>query len=373
MTEIAALALKDLRILLRDKAGFFFVFFFPLIMAVFFGTIFRSGGGGSGIRIQVVDEDQTTQSENFIVKLEEAPELRVTRSTRDEAVDLVRRGKTTAYLVLLEGFGNAWTAGFGGPAPPIELGVDPSRQAAAGMLQGILSSHAAERFSQMFGGGSGPSVEPLSIRKQDVEVKRVFPTNSYSVSFPQGIVWAFLGAAASFGVSLVVERRRGTLKRLHMAPVSRAQILAGKGLACFIITAAVASILMVIAVVVFGVRPNYLNLALAILSGSIGFVGIMMLVSVMGRTEQSSSGIGWAILLLMSMTGGGMIPMMIMPSWLQTASNFSPVKWLVLSMEGALWRQFTLGEMLMPCGILVGVGLVFFALGVKVFNFTYQE
>lgn len=375
MHEIIALAVKDLRILIRDKAGFFFVFFFPLIMAVFFGTIFSGGGGGGGISLCVVDEDSSENSERFLGMLEDAPELTVMRSTREQAATRVRRGKTTAYLVVLNGFGNRWQGGFGGEAPEIELGVDPSRKASSGMLYGILNRYASRRFQEMFGGGSdGPSIQPVTIRQQDVEVQRLLPNNAYAVSFPQGIVWAFIGTAATFGVSFVTERRRGTLVRLRMAPVRRAQVLGGKALACFTLTTVVSTMMLLIAIVVFGVRPtSYASLLLAVVCGSIGFVGIMMLVSVVGRTEQSASGIGWAMLLLMSMTGGGMIPLMIMPSWMQALSNFSPVKWLVLGVEGAIWRGFSMTEMLLPCGILLGIGVFFFALGVKVFDFTYQE
>ena len=38
----------------------------------------------------------------------------------------------------------------------------------------------------------------------------------------------------SFGISLVTERTHGTLVRLRMAPLTRAQILGGKALSCFI-------------------------------------------------------------------------------------------------------------------------------------------
>ena len=37
----------------------------------------------------------------------------------------------------------------------------------------------------------------------------------------------------SFGISLVTERTHGTLVRLRMAPLTRAQILGGKALSCF--------------------------------------------------------------------------------------------------------------------------------------------
>jgi ABC-2 type transport system permease protein len=114
-------------------------------------------------------------------------------------------------------------------------------------------------------------------------------------------------------------------------------------------------------------------LALAIVSASIAFVGIMMLLSVLGKTEQSAGGIGWGILLVMSMIGGGMIPLFALPSWMLTVSHFSPVKWAILSMEGAVWRQFTLGEMMLPCGILWAVGVVCFLIGVRAFAWTTQS
>lgn len=44
MRKVLALAGKDLRLLIRDRAGFFFVFFFPLLYAIFFGFIFSGGG-----------------------------------------------------------------------------------------------------------------------------------------------------------------------------------------------------------------------------------------------------------------------------------------------------------------------------------------
>jgi ABC-2 type transport system permease protein len=111
---------------------------------------------------------------------------------------------------------------------------------------------------------------------------------------------------------------------------------------------------------------------MAVLSTSLGFVGIMMLLSVMGKTEQSAGGIGWSVLMVISMIGGGMIPLFVMPSWMRTISHFSPVKWAILAMEGALWRRFTFQEMLLPCGILIGVGLVFFIVGVRLFQWSTE-
>ena len=69
-----------------------------------------------------------------------------------------------------------------------------------------------------------------------------------------------------------------------------------------------------------------------------------------------------------TMIGGGMIPLAFMPAWMQTVSNISPVKWGILALEGAVWRDFTLIEMFLPCGILLGIGAMAFAVGVKLLS-----
>ncbi len=48
------------------------------------------------------------------------------------------------------------------------------------------------------------------------------------------------------------------------------------------------------------------------------FVGFMMLVASLGKTEQTAAGAGWAILMPLSMLGGAMVPLFVMPQWMQT-------------------------------------------------------
>ena len=424
MRAIIALAIKDLRLLLRDKAGFFFTFFFPLIYCMFFGAIFagQSGGSTNAMKIAVIDEDGSDGSGAFIETLRDAPEIEVEITDRDKARSLVRRGKRVAYVILPEGFGESMANPFwGGDSPKLQTGIDPARTAEAGMLQGILTQYAYQSIQeamtdptkmnglieqaltevrsaedmdpvtraalQMFlpalntfmasvaEGDSGYGGFPQVEIGQD-EVKRVWhgPTSSYEVSFPQGIIWGLLACSAAFGLSLVVERTKGTLVRLRMAPIARAQILAGKATACFFTTLALQVLLLGFGALVFKIRPDSIPLlALALVCASVGFVGIMMLLSVLGKTEQSAGGIGWGVLIVMAMTGGGMIPLFFMPNWLKIISHASPVKWAILGMEGAIWRGFSLTEMLLPCGILVGVGVVCFSIGVRAFSWTHEN
>jgi ABC-2 type transport system permease protein len=215
--------------------------------------------------------------------------------------------------------------------------------------------------------------QPLEIESRDVYRQREGPQNNFQISFPQGMLWGMLAACAAFGISLVEERTKGTLVRLRMAPISRAQILGGKALACFVSAAGVCVLLTAVAAAFFRVRPSSLGLlALAVACSAVAFVGMMMGLSSLAKTERAAGGIGWAVLMMLTMIGGGSVPLFFMPSWLQKASYFSPMRWSVLALEGAIWRGFALREMLLPCGILIGVGVVCFALGVRAFRWMQE-
>lgn len=430
MRNVISLARKDLKLLLRDKPGFFFTFFFPVVYASFFGLIMGGMGGGSAsIAVAVVDEDETDGSRAFVEVLRAGAELRLREVNREEATELVRKGKCTAYIILPVGFGDRYQRPFSRGMPEIEAGIDPSRRAEAGLLQGVLAKAMFQNTIEMFtdpekarasirdsiaevteseeidpfwrstlmaflpaldqflnelpkndevnGGQSGvamPDFANFGVNMVEVRRERRGPKSAFDISFPQGAVWAMLTCAASFGISLVTERTRGTLLRLRMMPVGPREILAGKAVACFVTTAAVTVALLLFAGLVFGLRPNSVPLlGLAIFCACICFVGIMMLLSVLGKTEQSAAGIGWAILMVMAMIGGGMIPLAFLPDMMRTISHVSPIKWTIYAMEGAVWRGFSPAEMMLPCGFLVAIGVVCFAIGVRAFSWSEQN
>ena len=416
MHAILALARNDLRLLARRRGDLFFTFGWPLIVAIFFGLLFAGPGEGrSALGIALVDEDGSDGSKAFAVGLASTPGLKVERATREEAEALVRRGKQVACVILKPGFGVAASRPFFGTPPQIEIGVDPSRKAETALLEGLLHQAAAEnlqrtlqdpeamqkmirqarsgllfgpgvgdpeglaatdrflvelqRFLEKRPAGAGGGMAPVKVETRPLAAPRRGPRNSFEFSFPQGILWGIMGCAATFGVGLVAERNAGTLVRLLTTPLSRTQVLLGKAAACFVAILCVETLLLVVGALAFGVRPGSAGLLVAAcLSVAVAFVGLMMLISTLGRTERSASGAGWAILLVMSMLGGGMVPLFVMPPWMATASNVSPVKWAVLALEGALWRGFTAAEMLLPCAILALVGAVAFAAGVRNFR-----
>ena len=140
-------------------------------------------------------------------------------------------------------------------------------------------------------------------------------------------------------------------------------MLAGKSLACFTSVVCVVTFLIGVGMA-FGMRPkDPLLLCLAVVCVACCFVGVTMLMAVWGRTEEAVSGAAWAVGMVFSMIGGGMVPLAFLPKFMAGISHISPFKWAILSLEGAIWREFTFAEMLVPCGVLLAIGAVTFALG----------
>ena len=90
MHAALAIARKDLRLLLRDRASAFFAFVFPVIYASFFGAIFSGSAGGSGkMNVVVADEDGSAESKAFVATLGKASELNLSFAPAAEASALV--------------------------------------------------------------------------------------------------------------------------------------------------------------------------------------------------------------------------------------------------------------------------------------------
>ncbi len=415
MYAVVTLAVKDLLLLTCNWAGLFWIFVFPLLLALLFGLAFGGSGGDKKLRtieVAFVDKDKSPAAAALRQRLEKTKALKLEAMAEEDAREAVRKGRLAAFIIVPADYGAAGT--FSPKQPPLQLGVDPSQQATAGYLQGMVTEAVyaglqeqfadpqqftrdlpktlkdidqakdmseeqrkllksflgdVEKFmtqADMKGMAAGGPFQGNKLEMVSVTREESGPRSAFEITFPSSILWGILGCVQAFVISIVLERTGGTFLRLRVAPLSWGQVLSGKALACFFSATVVSVVLLFLGSMLFGLRLEHpLMLTLAILSTAACFVGIMMLLSTLGKSVSGVSGASWGILMPLAMIGGGMIPLIAMPGWLLALSNFSPVKWGILALEGAIWRDYTLTEMLLPCGILLGVGAVCFAAGVK--------
>lgn len=454
MRTILTLAMKDLRLLSRDRVGFFWwMVGFPLLIATLIGAMF--GGVVEGplqaMPVAIVDEAQSGDARRFVDLLAAGGKVDVVAMGHQDARDAVRRGRLSAMVVLKADFHISPAALWGRPLP-LAIGLDPSRGAEAAYVEAALKETAIRLLHAQWADparraalldawlaeldeapawdeGLGRELEPLLATLRDyfaamvheeaddletgpaevpdpdgkddgleapptdqarspgearpvpdvpatawepapieviaIDGERVMPRSGFEVCFPLGMIWGLIGVTAQFATALVRERVGGTLLRLRVAPIERFHLLAGMGVACFAACVGVMVFLLIVGRVAFGVGwENPVVLMMIVPSTAWCFVGLAMVLSVLGRTEPSVTGAAWACLVGMAMLGGGMVPQMFLPAWMDVLGWVSPVKWAILGFEGGIWRGLSAREAWAPCAILLAMGTSSAAAGV---------
>ena len=415
--QATVLAMKDLRLLLRDRAAAFFTFVFPLAIALFFGYVF-SGTTSEPLKVVAFVERPSPQADAFLKALGDDGGFSLTVVDDRPAGELaVRRGQAAAMVVVPEAYAEGLDSVFSGGGAELALVVDPSRRAEGAMLVGkihevafrtVFSSMSdPDQFGRMLdraeksleasdlpltdriavrtalararamsskpregaaqaGAGEGGLAgwRPVKVSVGELEMQPGIPANSFAISFTQGLAWALFGAVLAFGSGIAEERQRGTLVRLLVSPMRPVTILVGKALGCFVACLATEWLLVLVGVAFFGVRvSSWPLLALCSAATAFGFCGVMMMLAGGFRTQGGAQGAGRAVLLVLTMVGGGTVPLVFMPPFLRLASNASPFKWAVLVAEGCTWRSWGMAELWLPLAALVAVGAAGLAIG----------
>lgn len=345
--SIVALAIKDLRLLVRDPLALFWVLGFPLLFATLFGSIELVDLNAATVRLVIVDEAGASP---IAARLRAHEGLIVTAAPSvEEAKRRVLAREASGYLRIPAG-AQLMVAPGTLPTAPLELGIDPASPAAAALLEGRILDSGLGALGKLIRG----RLVRLPLRAAEG------PRSGYELAFPAAVLWGVIGCCASFAIGIAIERQAGTWRRLWSAPIGRAGLLAGKGLACMIACALVI-LLLSLAARAFAVRVEQpLTLLAVALSTAFGFTGLTMALAQLGRSPQATAGAGWATLLVLAMTGGAMVPEVAMPPWMSRIGGCSPVRWAIEGLEIACWRGGPAGW---QCLGLLALGALGLAVG----------
>jgi ABC-type multidrug transport system permease subunit len=170
---------------------------------------------------------------------------------------------------------------------------------------------------------------------------------------------------------LLTERKRGTLQRLMVLPVSRFQILAGKLLGRYLV-GLLSYFLMIGFGAVLGVRwGDWLGVLAIVLTFTLASVAMGLAFSTVVKTTQQASGLGLLGMMTLAPLGGAMWPLTIVPAWMRTVGQISPIYWSQDAFTKMVFYGGTLVDVLPSVLVLLGFVAVFLGLGVL--RFRYEQ
>jgi len=177
---------------------------------------------------------------------------------------------------------------------------------------------------------------------------------------------AFIGTFAS-AIRIVEWRTSGMMSLLRNAPIQPWRIL-GAAVAAGSIIAIIQGVLLVLV----GTSP-FIGMTLSpwspltlvtLLIGCFTFFSFGMFIGILAPTVASASMAIMLVVLPMGFFSGAMTPLYMLPDWVTTVSHFIPMTYLIEAIGGPLTGVFSVGEVFLGLGVLLGTGsLAFVAAG----------
>ena len=397
MKKIFAIAWKDAIIKFASKSEWLFFVILPITFTFLIAGGVPSGDDDDRIRLLVVDEAQTSISQQIISELEHSTAVRAEIVALEEAES--QFDDRRAPVVFLIPAGIDIEALQNGSAvvkllqQPNNLNATIAKRAVLTAIRRVSSSISAAQNAvhvreaiQAFASDAEKQtyfedslVMARSIQEDAPErVTVVEGTTPDEIDYDprtntsagQLITWVFIPL---FGISALFasERQGGTLRRLLTTPSSKTTFLLGT------ISGQVGmALIQMFLLVGFGIFAMKLNWGREPLALFVLLFASALSAAAFGTTlgtfiETAGQAVGLSIMfgMLFAMLGGCMYPLELFPPAIQNAVRILPTTWAMEGMLDLGLRGGGLVEILPEAGVLLGFAAVFFAVGVMRFRY----
>ncbi|WKZ47422.1 MAG: ABC transporter permease [Anaerolineales bacterium] len=396
MKKILAIAWKDAIIRFSSPSEWLFFIVLPIVFTFIFAGGVPTGDEDNRIRLVVVDQANTTISQEIIRELEKSTSVRPDVLSLEEAEEQFDAREATAVLVIpagldMEAIQNG-TAQLDFRQPPNNLDASIAERAVDTAIRRVSSvvSAANMAFDEAKARGTFESAEDeqayfaqalelaKSLQADAPERVTVIQGNTpddfaydpqANVSAGQLITWVFIPL---FGISALFayERQHGTLRRLLTTPTSKATFLLGT-ISGQVVMALVQMSLMVL-FAMFAFKLNWgdpLAVYIILTCSALAAAAIGTAMGTFIKSEGQAVGLSIMAGMMMGLLGGCWYPLELFPSFMQTIARIFPTYWSMQGLLDLLLRGAGVAEILPEAGVLILFAGVFFSVGVLRFRY----
>ena len=336
---LVQLTLARFREFARQPETVFWVFAFPLLLAIALGIAFRNRPPDR-VRIAI---QAGAGADSLAARLAGARDLRVAVLDPAAAAAQLRTGRVALVVV---------------PGDPVVYRFDSTR----------TESHLArlvtdDELQRAYG-----RRDPQAIR----EVKITEKGARYIDFLLPGLLGMNLMGTGLWGVGFAVVsmRVRKLLKRLLASPMRRSHLLLSFALARLATVVLEVAVLVAFGMAVFGVplRGSVVSLAIVALLGALTFSGIGLLVASRAQTEEGVSGLMNVVMLPMYVLSGSFFSSSNFPDLMQPFIKALPLTALNDALRAVMLDGSSLAALGLPLAILAAWMVVSFAVALRIFR-----
>jgi ABC transporter DrrB family efflux protein len=340
-SPLLELTRTKIRGILREPEFLFWVFLFPVLLALALGLAFRTADDRP-VPVGVLSGEG---AETLHVALAADPALDVRTVDENAARAALRRGRVDLVIV---------------PGDPVVYWLDPTRP------ESRLARRIADDAVQSAAGRTNPRA--VATREVDERGSR------YIDFLLPGLLGMNLMGTGMWGIGFTVvnQRSRGILKRFVATPMRRRDYLLAQVLGRLVFLVLEVAVLVGFGRLAFGVpvRGTVVALIVVSLSGAAAFAGLGLLIASRARTVEGLSGLANFVMLPMWILSGIFFSTERFPDAMQPVVQILPLTALIDALRDVMLEGATLAGVGSDLGVMAVWGLV--AFGVALWGFRWR-
>lgn len=336
MSPAKALAVyrKELRQISRDRRTLMTIVFVPAFFLLLYG--YALNWDIRHIALAVQDRDGSPESRALISAFVNSGYFdRVADVYTDAEVDrLLDLNTARAALVIPEDFGRDLV---NRQTPQVQLLINGDNANTATTVMGYAGNIVR---------GVGATLAPGQVIAPPLSVEpRIWynPELRSTLFLVPGLIAYILmiTAVISTALSIVREKESGTMEQVRMAPIDTFSFVVGKSIPYFFISLASAALIILAAMVLFGLpmRGSWLSLLGALSLFIAGALGTGLLISTVAETQQVAFQAAMLTSFLPTlMLSGFIFPISSMPDFLQLVTHVVPARYFLIALRGIVLK-----------------------------------
>ncbi|MCJ2533442.1 MAG: ABC transporter permease [Candidatus Thermoplasmatota archaeon] len=348
---------------MRNIAGPFFAFAFPILLILVFGAIFTSDDPAR-ITLPVQDLDEGTHSVEYLTILNSTGVVDIEMvSSSEDITTYIQDNSLAIALVIPANFsGNIDELQAGNLSARASLIVygDDSRST-YGMAVGAI--HSAAEYMNYNLSGTVPIVffEPRSVVSEEFNFMDFFVPGVVGIVVMTNSLFSMTSICAEY-------RNRGHFKLLATTRLAKWEWLVSKFIFFTFMLTGSLIVTYAVGIALFDMESSLTPFSIVLIAaGTFLFVSMGMLLGVVVKDPESGAAAANAIGFPMMFLSGAFFPLEIMPSYLQTVAKVIPLTYLNEGLRDTMVYANN-ESALMNLAVLVVIALVFFVLASRLMS-----
>ena len=384
MYHVYLVARKDLTELFRNRLGMVMLMIMPIFMMGMVGFIFPSNQSLGQVTLAVANEDQAyglqrgqvSTSGLLITYLNRMDNFTITQvSSMDDVRGMIQRGEVEGGIVIPANFTACLNSGRQGT---IIIVTDQSNPQMSALLRGAMTAifhQIGSAFAEQTIKTMVPTIKnPIAvIQPLTVITEGAVPGNfSYFEFMAPGIMAMNVMMSVMTGLPAAIshEREIGTLDGMMVAPINRLSIILGKTLAQTLRGLLQGTLILIMAVTLFGVTiQGSIPLIFGLLLLDVfSFVGIGIVITSFAKDQETATMMMMTIMFPMMFLSGVFFPTQQMPWYMQSISKLIPLSYATSALRKVIVLGAGIPAISTEIAVLAAFGIVFTAIAIPLFK-----